>query len=61
MVVEFEDEENQLKALEETQGKELDGRALSIKIAVNENKKEDQLAAKSDDASAPVPAEPVAA
>ncbi|KAI9616570.1 hypothetical protein H4Q26_010968 [Puccinia striiformis f. sp. tritici PST-130] len=39
--VDFVNEENQLKALEETQGKELDGRALHVKIAVNETKRED--------------------
>jgi len=59
--VEFEDEQNQLKALEESQGKELNGRALNIKIAVNEAKKVDESTAKVDDASAPVPAEPAAA
>ncbi|KAI9602027.1 hypothetical protein KEM48_000969 [Puccinia striiformis f. sp. tritici PST-130] len=40
--VDFEDQENQLKALEELQGKEIEGRAVSIKIAVNENKKEEE-------------------
>lgn len=46
--VEFENEENQLKALEESQSKELDGRALHIKIAVNEAKREVDEAAKGD-------------
>ncbi|PLW44217.1 hypothetical protein PCANC_13426 [Puccinia coronata f. sp. avenae] len=58
--VEFEDEQNQLKALEETQGKELNGRALNIKIAVEEAKKAEESAEKADGASAPVPAEPTA-
>ncbi|EFP74670.1 hypothetical protein PGTUg99_020689 [Puccinia graminis f. sp. tritici] len=59
--VDFEDQENQLKALEEVQAKEIDGRALSLKIAVSENKKEDESAEKIDDPSAPVVAEPAAA
>jgi RNA recognition motif-containing protein len=59
--VEFEDQENQLKALEEVQAKEIDGRALSLKIAVSENKKDDESAEKIDDPSAPVVAEPAAA
>ncbi|EFP87164.1 hypothetical protein PGT21_010642 [Puccinia graminis f. sp. tritici] len=50
--VEFVNEENQLKALEEIQGKELDGRALHVKIAVAEAKKEGEEATN----GAPIPA-----
>ncbi|POW04016.1 hypothetical protein PSTT_10704 [Puccinia striiformis] len=65
--VDFEDQENQLKALEELQGKEIEGRAVSIKIAVNENKKEEEENAGStekkseDPTDASVPAEPTPA
>lgn len=53
--VEFENEEAQLKALQETEGKELAGRPLHIKIAVNETKKEaDELEDKIDPALVPV-------
>ncbi|WAQ93108.1 hypothetical protein PtA15_18A166 [Puccinia triticina] len=60
--VEFANEENQLKALEEIQGKEMDGRALHVKIAINEAKKDAEEAADKDTgAPASVPAEPAAA
>ncbi|KNE89778.1 hypothetical protein PSTG_16775 [Puccinia striiformis f. sp. tritici PST-78] len=65
--VDFEDQENQLKALEELQGKEIEGRAVSIKIAVNENKKEEEENAGStekkseDPTDVSVPAEPTPA
>ncbi|CAH7674182.1 hypothetical protein BY996DRAFT_7165007 [Phakopsora pachyrhizi] len=42
--VDFADEESQQKALEENQGKLLDGRELQIKVAINETKKEEASA-----------------
>ncbi|KAH9443031.1 hypothetical protein MJO28_014363 [Puccinia striiformis f. sp. tritici] len=62
--VDFVNEENQLKALEETQGKELDGRALHVKIAVNETKREDNEGAAdkvADGGSAPALIDPALA
>lgn len=50
--VEFENEENQLKALQELQGKELEGRPLLLKIAVNEAKKEAEEAAEKSEGDA---------
>ncbi|GAA6064472.1 hypothetical protein JCM10212_001821 [Sporobolomyces blumeae] len=38
--VDFETEEDQKKALEEYQGKELEGRALSLKVAIEADKKQ---------------------
>lgn len=46
--VEFANEEVQLKALEESQGKEMNGRALHIKVAVNEQKKEEEAEAEAE-------------
>lgn len=46
--VEFATEDDQLRALEETEGKELEGRALHVKIAVNETKSEEAPTTEAD-------------